>query len=364
MLKTQEAIGYLQTMDKNVETPVIVVTGMHRSGTSLVASLLQSAGINIGQRLMDAGEGNIKGHFEDLDLVDFHESILKSQGFSKQGWILQNCVRVQEQYLSKTQEIIRTRQGQIWGWKDPRTTLFLDFWREQIPSIFYIFVFRSPWEVIDSLYRRGDEVFLTNPNFALDVWVNYNKIILDFYQKNSSYCCLFNIESIIKSPEILIKSLANKLSMELANPEYFYDEFLFNRELKNSHRPTIIKNYFPEAWKVYEKLCCINGKNEYFDQFNCPIAFDSIPDVKFWILQDWIDTKVRQKGLEKLAENITDLKLEIAEVKEQLEKEKAKNRQLQNTIAEKGYIINQMKESRFWKLRDFSLKIRRRLIPF
>ena len=82
MLKLEERIRYLEKMNGNIGTSVIAVTGMHRSGTSLVASLLQSAGINIGQRLMNAGEGNVKGHFEDLDLVEFHESILKSPGFS------------------------------------------------------------------------------------------------------------------------------------------------------------------------------------------------------------------------------------------------------------------------------------------
>ncbi|MEL7418373.1 MAG: hypothetical protein AAGK10_07335 [Cyanobacteria bacterium J06555_3] len=46
---------------------VIIITGMHRSGTSLTASLLQSAGVYLGDRLMSADSGNAKGYFEDWD---------------------------------------------------------------------------------------------------------------------------------------------------------------------------------------------------------------------------------------------------------------------------------------------------------
>ena len=364
MLKLEETIRYLEEMNGNVETPVIVVTGMHRSGTSLVASLLQSAGVNIGRRLMNAGEGNVKGHFEDLDFVDLHESILKSQGFSKQGWILQNGITVQEQYLSRTKEMIKNRQGNIWGWKDPRTTLFIDFWQEQIPNIFYIFIFRSPWEVIDSLYRRGDEVFLNNPNFALDVWVNYNKTIIDFHKKYSSSCCIFNIESIIKNHDFLIEILEDRFRIKLEKPEYCYDEFIFNRELNDSHRPTIIKNYFPEAWEIYDKLCLIDQQNHNFNHFDLSQLLGNIPEMKTWILQDWIDVKVNEKGFKKSQKEIESLEFKISVLQKELQEEKIKNEKLQNTIEENNYIITFMKESRFWKLRDFWFKLRRRLIPF
>ena len=47
----------------------IIIAGMHRSGTSLAASLLQSAGLDVGERLMEGNWSNPRGHFEDLDFV-------------------------------------------------------------------------------------------------------------------------------------------------------------------------------------------------------------------------------------------------------------------------------------------------------
>ena len=49
--------------EEAVEPPCFAITGHHRSGTSLVASLLQSAGLDIGERLMVANEYNKRGYF-------------------------------------------------------------------------------------------------------------------------------------------------------------------------------------------------------------------------------------------------------------------------------------------------------------
>ena len=62
-------------------TPVIV-TGMHRSGTSLLASAMQQAGVAIGDRLLAADESNVRGHFEDLDFFELHEGILADNGLT------------------------------------------------------------------------------------------------------------------------------------------------------------------------------------------------------------------------------------------------------------------------------------------
>jgi bacterioferritin (cytochrome b1) len=351
-------------MKEKLENPVIVITGMHRSGTSLVASLLQSAGIDIGQRLMNAGEGNIKGHFEDLDFVEFHESILTSQGFSQQGWILEKRVKVQTQYLEKGKEIINNRRkhSQFWGWKDPRTTLFLDFWREQIPEIFYIFLFRSPWEVIDSLYRRGDEVFLKNPNFAVDVWTNYNEIILDYHQKYPLASCIINIESIINDYTCIIKILEETLNMQLKTPKPCYEQSLFNHQLNSFHRSTIIKTYFPEAWDIYKKMCFI----DQHDNFDKALDYNKTTHIKDWVLQDWIENKFQEKSIKKYQEEISNLDMSVSWLQERLADEEKKIEHLKNhqeylehEISARDDIINFMQASNFWKFREFWFKLKK-----
>src|SRR5882724_5755708 len=58
----------------------IVITGMHRSGTSLLANALGRAGVDLGDQLVTAGRGNRHGHFEDVEFLQFHERFLGRRG--------------------------------------------------------------------------------------------------------------------------------------------------------------------------------------------------------------------------------------------------------------------------------------------
>ncbi|MGL4375416.1 MAG: chromosome partitioning protein ParA, partial [Microcoleaceae cyanobacterium] len=129
---------------KNSENQsVIVITGMHRSGTSLTASLLQKTGVDIGKRLVGAEYGNIKGHFENADFVEFHKSVFQFQGIDNLGCTFQREVPVPDEYQEQAHKLIAQQKSPIWGWKDPRTTLFLNFWDQLLPDAKYIFIYRS-----------------------------------------------------------------------------------------------------------------------------------------------------------------------------------------------------------------------------
>ena len=60
----------------------LVILGMHRSGTSALAGLVQLLGVNLGEDLLPAmPEVNEKGFFEHQEILDIHEDLLKSLGF-------------------------------------------------------------------------------------------------------------------------------------------------------------------------------------------------------------------------------------------------------------------------------------------
>ena len=54
----------------------IIVTGMHRSGTSLMASLLATLSIDIGQQFLPADSNNPLGYFEDVEFLKFQRRVL------------------------------------------------------------------------------------------------------------------------------------------------------------------------------------------------------------------------------------------------------------------------------------------------
>ncbi len=319
---------------------VVIMTGMHRSGTSLTASLLQSAGMYIGDRLMGSNTGNDKGHFEDLDFVDFHQSVLQSQGISVAGWTEHNSLKVQPQYMVTAESLILGRkEHSIWGWKDPRTTLFLDFWSRLIPDARYIFVYRSPWEVVDSLFRRGDVIFRTNPNFTVQQWCNYNQAVLNFYQQHQERSLLIGIDSIIQNSNDFIDLVRQKFSLELRSPESLYEPGLFNANSNVHYRQALITEFFPEAIDLYAQLQQADKGS------SAPVAQSIDLTCKSWILQDWSDLKgtTREKRnleteLEETHQKLHSAQVEQAQVQHQLnltsEQLEENQQQLQSTQTE------------------------------
>ena len=59
------------------------------------------AGLHIGSRLMGAYEGNVRGHFEDLDFYEFHVAVLAALGLRSEGFESQAGLRVNAALVSR-----------------------------------------------------------------------------------------------------------------------------------------------------------------------------------------------------------------------------------------------------------------------
>ena len=57
--------------------PPVLVVGMHRSGTSLLARMLQLLGVHLGDDLLPADQHNPDGYGEDKRFVTFQRHILR-----------------------------------------------------------------------------------------------------------------------------------------------------------------------------------------------------------------------------------------------------------------------------------------------
>jgi len=165
----------------------IIVTGMHRSGTSLVAQALGWAGLYLGDRLKGPSRFNPDGYFEDLDVIHFHEQLLAANGARWELYQTLQHLRVPEECEAVAKALLAGKFGgrAVWGWKDPRTTLFLSFWDRLLPGARWVLVARRPAETVFSLQRRRDmRQHTQNPlkraQMALQLWIHYTRCILDF----------------------------------------------------------------------------------------------------------------------------------------------------------------------------------------
>ncbi|MEY3067096.1 MAG: hypothetical protein RLZZ532_3888 [Cyanobacteriota bacterium] len=291
----------------NTTSPVIIIAGMHRSGTSLTASLLQNLGVNIGKQLVGVDYGNIKGHFENVDFVDFHKSVFKSHDIDELGCVFSGEISLTEQQIESAKKLIEINQdsSSAWGWKDPRTTLFLDFWHQLLPQAKFIFVYRSPWEVIDSLYRRAtDAILLDHPEIAIQMWSNYNRKILEFYHKYPDNCLLANVYTVGNQTADFIKQINHKFNLNLQGEfsNQFEPSLLVNRILATP-KPLFIKAYFPESIELYQTL----ESNAYplnshltaleLESLNQPLSAD-------WVFEDWAKLRKLEKNQAILAKDL------------------------------------------------------------
>ena len=343
-----------------MKSTVFIITGMHRSGTSLTASLFQSVGVNIGEKLVGAEYGNIRGHFEDIEFVELHKGILRSQGIDDLGGKVEiKEIPVKKQYLKAAKRLIKNHQekndekkSKSWGWKDPRTTLFLNFWLDLLPDAKFIFVYRSPWEVVDSLYRRAtDEKLLEQPEVAAKMWLNYNQRILDFYQEFSQQCLIAKVDSIGKNPENFIQAVNDKFTLDLPEPPpgIFVESLLVNDIVKTS-RPSLIEKYFPETLEIYQQLEKIGiGGDEEVRSQKSKVKSES----ELWEFQDWLNIRGLEKQNHLLEKQIKSLETDVERWQEIFREAQQKVGNLETELGE----TQKQLDSRLVKLQESSKKL-------
>jgi hypothetical protein len=241
----------------NHESAPLIITGVSRSGTSYLSALLQRAGLDIGRRLIGPNVSNLRGHFENLDFVELHQEILQALGLPDVGWVTQGKVEVTPHFREKAKEVVRNNASALpWGWKDPRTTLFLDFWAQLLPEAKFIFIFRPPWNVFDSLLRRGtDAEILNEPTLALDVWTYYNRTILDFHKANPHRSLITPVEYATGIPNSLIQNICDRFDLPLSEVSVIpFNGSLLKTDAQPKYWPLLIRNYFPEILSVWGEL--------------------------------------------------------------------------------------------------------------
>jgi hypothetical protein len=318
------------------KSSISIVASMHRSGSSLTASLLQSAGLHIGRRLMEPAPGNNdKGFFENLDFFEFHMEILRSQGVNQDGWTLQEKMEVEDRFVDLAKELVaRNSLSAHWGWKDPRTTLFLDFWAELLPEANFFLIYRSPWEVVDSLYRRGDSWFQDKPELAVKMWLHYNQKILNFYNRFSGRCLLVNLSTIVNHHQSFIEVANQKFQTNLVAPELsIYDPSSIHTQGSDSHRPTLLDRNFPEAIQMYQELDARAWQPDGVPNFQWRESIESSL-YRFWPFQDWRNIRALEK------EN-KHLQTVLEESQSQLQQTQTELEQTQNQLLQTEGVLGQ-----------------------
>ncbi|HEU0030354.1 MAG TPA: hypothetical protein VFQ53_06975 [Kofleriaceae bacterium] len=150
----------------------IVVLGMHRSGTSCIAGMLEAAGVATAGASTVRSWDNARGHHERLDLVRLDEAVLAHSGGH---WLAAPAaVRWTPAHERERDQLLATSiDGRPVLLKDPRMLLVLPFWRASAIAFDVIAVVRHPLAVARSL-ESWRELPLAD---GVALWLAHNRAL-------------------------------------------------------------------------------------------------------------------------------------------------------------------------------------------
>lgn len=192
---------------------VFVIAGMHRSGTSLVARVVNLLGVSLGDpaHLMEAKPDNPSGFWESRPIATFNDDLLAELGgrwddpvVPDDGWERRPGL---EGWPERAARLITDEfpSGGMIGWKDPRTSLLLPFWRRVVHVRRVVVVIRDPREVAASLQARDG----VTSEQAADLWLKYNVTAL----RDSPGAVVVRYSAFFEDLEGTVTSLAAALEL-------------------------------------------------------------------------------------------------------------------------------------------------------
>jgi hypothetical protein len=158
---------------------VVLVLGMHRSGTSAVTGALARCGVALGDRLIEGAADNPGGYFEHADAVQADDELLLGIGRAwddvramPADWLASSAAARARDAIEST-VVAELRGTALWGLKDPRMCRLLPLWLRVIESADVepcgLLVLRHPDEVAASLARRDS----MHPRAANLLWLRH-----------------------------------------------------------------------------------------------------------------------------------------------------------------------------------------------
>ncbi|MBO8130500.1 MAG: sulfotransferase [Candidatus Marinimicrobia bacterium] len=187
----------------------VLILGSGRSGTSMVAGTLASAGYFMGDRLYPPRHSNPKGFFEDPEINGINEKLISLVTPNRPPIIGKYFFRARPVYgqrwlsrvpLSVRWKMTREIEERIWRvvyrepycFKDPRFSYTLPVWRPFLKDCCYICVFRDPAATVNSILKECSEVgylfsLKINRKIALEVWELMYTHILEYHVKEGDW---------------------------------------------------------------------------------------------------------------------------------------------------------------------------------
>jgi len=277
----------------------VIVLGMHRSGTSVITAGLQVLGVSLGNSFFEAEIDNLKGNFENKEVVLFNEKLLSLLDASWDNLAFGEPVdyskSIFDDYKREAVEILKSQfyDEPIWGLKDPRMCLLLPFWQQVIHDndfgeIFYIHILRNPVEVVRSqgVRHKNDPdkyIFGSDERQTLMLWLSYNYQALRNIDNDKNV--LITFDNYMSNPQNELIRIGKLFGADINKPvfdEYMKNQFDISYRHHSVNKNTLGEKYreYPFIDKFYNKYITYSKKEE-FSRKDIQLLLDAVPEMPF-----------------------------------------------------------------------------------
>ena len=154
---------------------------------------------------------NPEGFWEHLGFVAINDELLSELGGA---WDLPpkpnedlTSSRLDPLRLKARLLIEKFDSASVWGWKDPRNSLTLPFWRQLLPRLKTIVVVRNPLEVAYSMKERNG----TSYSFGLRLWEIYNRRVME--RASNQERLVTHYDLFFQDPESEVRRIAHFIGL-------------------------------------------------------------------------------------------------------------------------------------------------------
>ena len=250
---------------------IVIVLGMHRSGTSAMTRGLKALTVELGDNLLPpVPDNNERGFWEDRDIYKLNERLLAK---AHSGWdrlsAIETGILARDEFASERREAAlllerKLAAAPLFGFKDPRTSVLLPFWKCVFEDLEldenYIIAVRNPFEVAESLGKRDK----FDTDFGITLWLKYTWAAINHSAGRKRIGVGY--ARLMEDPALQLARLSAAFNLPLparASPEYaeFAAEFL-SPELRHNRisdnevfRSQSIPAFLPELYQSLLKWC-------------------------------------------------------------------------------------------------------------
>lgn len=253
-------------MTKPSDKVAVIVLGMHRSGTSSLAGLLDRFGCQGPATPIPGNETNTKGHFESVPVCDLNDEILKAMHSDWSEWRTLrpewHCSPRFSEFRSRARQVLKEefKDASLIYLKDPRLCLLLPFWLQVLTDEGYrsvvVHTHRNPLDVAASLKKR-DGIELS---IALLVWLRH--VVEAERQSRGVSRCFTSYDKLLQDPIGIANDIEKSLgvpwpvrtpeNLDWVDPNLRHHDHGSETVLASRTVPNLIRKIFEtlEAWST------------------------------------------------------------------------------------------------------------------